>query len=200
MIKKTYGFFPFLFIILVLTGCSFDSLLQKDTINKDEDCLTIGNYLTINNLDDSFTLLDHKETLAANGIYYASFGIGDSQDYENNNGEIINLYDAQLYLLLGETKSENTAKKKKDDWILAAKENYDILEEEKLYDNEPSYSLLSYHHKNTDNPHTKGISAFCVFGNNALCIELTSKKDFEEDLKTLLMNFLENLSYHYNEE
>lgn len=199
MIKKIHYFFPFLFTILLLTGCSFDSLLQKDTMNKEKDYLTIGNRLTINNIDDSFTLLDHKEALAANGIYYTSFGIGDSENYENSSGEIVDLYDAQLYLLLGETKSENAAKKKKDDWILAAKENYDILEEE-FYDNELSYSILSYHHKNTNNPYTKGISAFCVFGNNTLCIELTSKENFEEDLKTLLMNFLENLSYHYNEE
>lgn len=185
--------FTFFLIIVILTGCSLSS---QETAITDLDHLKIGSSLTIEEIDSRFVLLDNKETLAADGLYYTSWGIGNSKDYTNSDGNIVDLYDAQLYLLLKENRNEKNAKDNIDTWISAAKTNYEILKEEEISCNENSYSLMIYNCKNADNPYAKGISAFGVFNNSSVCIELTCQENFQEDLKTILTNFLNHCSYN----
>lgn len=51
-------------------------------------------------------MLDNKDILAANGLYYASWVNGEPQPYENSEGKTVDLYDAQLTLVVQENKTE----------------------------------------------------------------------------------------------
>lgn len=80
-------------------------------------------------------------------------------------------------------------------WLAAGKTNYEILSEEENICNGQTYTFITYNCISTDNPYDHGISAFCVNKNNAVCIELTCLKDFPEDLKTILLDFLNGCSF-----
>lgn len=58
-------------------------------------------------------------SLSADGLYYALWTTGNSKKYENSDGETVDLYDAQLYLLLGESKTSEAAAESMENWLTA---------------------------------------------------------------------------------
>lgn len=161
----------------------------------DSGYLKLGRHLAIQNADNRLTLLDSKDVLSANGLYYAAWTMGDSEPYVNSEGDTVDLYDAQLYFLLGEHKSGGEADKDMTKWLDAARKNYEVLEEEEISCNGQSYRLLTYNCVNGDNPYDRGVSAFGVCGGLSMCIELTCRENFEEELRDILIPFLENCTY-----
>lgn len=188
---KILKMIPILGAVLLLAGCS--SPLEKPVV-EDVDHLTLGHSLTINHIDSSLTLVDNNSALAAEGLYYASWGMGDSVPYENSDGDTVDLYDASLYLLLGESKDGDAAKTNRDTWYEAAKTSYDLLSEEELSCNGLDYTLITYNCASESNPYARGISAFGVFDNAAVCVELTCREEFDQELQPILNAFLENCS------
>ena len=81
---------------------------------------------------EGFTLLDNKDILAANGLYYASWVNGDAQPYENSEGKTVDLYDAQLTLVVQENKTEEKAASAVSGWQELAQQNYDISDTQTL--------------------------------------------------------------------
>lgn len=188
-------------IIILLTGCSlFPPAKQENYTVDDKSCITIGGCLKINHTDNNMVLLDNKETLAADGLYYASFGMGGTKDYENDDGDIIEFYDAQLYLLLGENKDGKEAQNNVDKWLAAGKSNYKVHKEKDISCNGQSYHIIIYDCENKNSPYVRGISAFATVGDYAVCAELTCRDDFTGELETILTDFLNDCSYNLTEE
>lgn len=188
-------------MLFSLAGYIYVSLPMEEERESTWDAsgyLELGRYLTVQKTDDRLTLLDSKDVLAANGLYYATWTMGDSEESVNSEGETVDLYDVQLYLLLGEHKSGGDAVKDMTKWLDAAKTNYEILEEEEIVCNGQSYSLITYNCVNEDNPYDRGMSAFGVCESISVCIEMTCREGFEEDLRSILIPFLENCSYGNN--
>ena len=181
-------------IMLTLTGCSSSASSAENAAAASGD-VTIGNYLSIQNIDSRLTLLNNLDTLSADGLYYASWVIGDAQAFENSDSDTVDLYDASLYLLSGEFKNMQYAQENMDSWLAAAKKNYEILNEEEITCNGQTYSLITYNSTHEDNPYARGISAFGVYENYAVCIELTCRDEFTEDLRDILVDFLDCCSY-----
>ena len=181
-------------IMLTLTGCSSSASSAENTAVASGD-VAIGDFLSIRNIDSRLTLLSNLDTLSADGLYYASWVIGDSQAFENSDGDTVDLYDASLYLLSGEFKNTQYAQENMDSWLAATKKNYEVLNEEEITCNGQAYSLVTYNSTHEDNPYARGISAFGVHENCAVCIELTCLDGFTEDLRDILVGFLESCSY-----
>ncbi|MCM1154291.1 MAG: hypothetical protein NC314_03405 [Roseburia sp.] len=209
-IAKSISFFFFLCLMTVsLGGCGlmpFPS--QEDSLTAENDVLagqsadteaservTVGSYLSIEDIDNRLQLLDNKDALSADGLYYAAWTIGDSIPYENSEGDTVDLYDAQLYLLAGEFKDAQTAQNNMDLWLAAGKENYDVTEEKTITCNGCSYTLINYNCVNEENPYARGTSAFGVYKDSAVCIELTCREQFIDDLESILTDFLEHCVY-----
>ncbi len=180
--------------MLFLSGCSH-APAQKKAAGSDGSVM-VGSALEVKNEDKRLTLLDNKDALAADGLYYATWTAGNSEPYENKDGDTVDLYDAQLYLLLGEAKSANDAQHDMDTWLAAAKENYEVEKEEAISCSGQDYTLLTYSCKSADTPYDRGVSAFCTNQNLAVCIELTCRASYSEDLGGMLTGFLN--SCHYN--
>lgn len=180
-------------IISVLTGCSV--LPSTDNTVVDSEYVTVGGSLTVHNTDDRLTLLSNMDTLSADGLYYASWTAGSSEPYENSDGDTVDLYDAQLYLLLGEFKNPDAAQQNMDTWLSAAQTNYDVTEGETINCNGQTYTMLTYNFQNEENPYSRGVSAFGVYNNFAVCVELTCREGYQEDLQQMLTDFLDNCTY-----
>ena len=181
---------------MLLTGCSvLPSASKNDTVVNSE-YVTIGSSLTVHNIDTRLTLISNMDALSADGLYYASWTAGSSEPYENFAGDTVDLYDAQLYLLLGEFKSSDTAQENMDNWLTAGQTNYDVTEEKNVTCNGQSYTMVTYNFRNEENPYAHGVSAFGVYQNLAVCVELTCRENYQEDLEEMLTEFLNNCTYH----
>ncbi len=183
----------FIFLLLTVTGCSFTSL-EKEPI-KNTAFLKVGKHLEVNNSNENLILYDYNDTLANDGLYYVSWRIGDAKPYENSDGDTVDLYDAQLYLLLGEFTNTENAQKNKNTWLEKGKSNYKISTEEEIICNGQPYLMITYTFPGENNPYAHGVSAFGVYENNAICVELTCQENFSEDLAAILTEFLENCTY-----
>lgn len=181
-----------------LSGCSFSSA-PKEPSDKNESVM-IGHTLEIRNEDKRLTLLDNKDALAADGLYYAAWTAGNSEPYENKDGDTISLYDAQLYLLLGEARSTKDAQHDMDAWLAAARENYEVQKEETVSCGGRDYMILTYFCKNEDTPYDRGVSAFYTEQKAAVCIELTCREAYTENLYSMLTDFLNHCTYHISED
>ena len=188
---------PGISLALMLTGCTASPSALEGSAGtvEDSEYLTIGSHLTVHNTDSRLSLLDHKDTLASDGLYYTSWTAGSSEEYENSDGDTVDLYDAQLYLLLAECKSAEAAEGNRNSWLDAGQANYEVTDEETISCNGQSYILLTYRFTNEENPYSHGVSAFGVFENSAVCVELTCRETYEEDLKEMLTSFLDGCSY-----
>lgn len=185
----------FLCIALMLSGCAPSPKKQEKKPAAYIENLSVGHRLEIQGIDKRLLLIDSNSALAADGLFYASWGIGEATPYKNSDGDTADLYDASLYLLLGESKDPASAQDNMDTWLNAAKDNYEILEEREITCNGHAYTVLTYNCANEGNPYARGMSAFGTAESDALCIELACQESFEEDLAPLLTAFLENCSY-----
>ena len=189
---------PIVFILCIaalLSGCSvLPSTSENDTAVNSE-YVTIGSSLTVRNTDTRLTLLSNMDALSADGLYYASWTAGNSEPYENFAGDTVDLYDAQLYLLLGEFKSSDAAQQTMDNWLTAVQTNYDVTDEKTVTCNDQSYTMVIYNFQNEENPYAHGVSALGVYQNIAVCVELTCRENYQEDLEKMLTAFLNNCSY-----
>lgn len=193
--NKTKIFPLFICLFLFLTACSSKPTEAVNGEKWQEDWTQIGTILGID-APDQLTLLDNKEALAADGLYYATWVTGNPVPYENSDGETIDLYDAQLYLLASEADAEESATKNCQAWLASAEDNYEIQDKEIITCNDQSYTLISYNCVSKDTPYDRGVSAFGVCGTSAVCVELTCVESYNENLTQLLTEFLDNC--HYN--
>lgn len=182
---------------MALTGCAALPSGLEDSAGtvEDSEYVTIGSHLTVHKTDSRLTLFDHKDALASDGLYYTSWTAGSPEKYENSDGDTVDLYDAQLYLLLAECKTAEAASDNSKNWLEAGQANYEVTDEKTISCNGQTYTLLTYRFANEDNPYSHGVSAFGVFENCAVCAELTCQETYDEDLEEMLISFLEGCSY-----
>lgn len=187
-------------ISMLLGGCSGSMLAEEplDDTWSDSGFVQIGSSLTIENSDNRFTLLENRNTLSAEGLYYATWTIGDPIPYENSEGDTVNLYDAHLYLLLGEYSSGDHAAENMQKWLSAGKNNYEVITEEEITCRQQTYTLITYQFSDSDNPYDRGISVFGSCHKSSVCIELTCRETFTEDLRPLIITFLEHCTFQTN--
>ncbi len=182
---------------VLLSGCSAFSRTagrEPDKQSGEAGPVKIGSVLEAD-APEQLTLLDNKDTLAADGLYYATWTAGDSVPYENSDGETIDLYDAQLYLLVSESTDAEAAEKDCRVWLASARDNYDIQETEAITCGGQDYTLIIYDCISEDTPYERGVSAFGVCGANTVCAELTCVEDYKGDLTALLKEFLDSCRY-----
>ncbi len=180
---------------LLLTGCAASAPKNAaDGQAWSEDWITVGNRLGIE-APEGLSLLENKDILAAEGLYYATWTKGGSVPYENDDGDTVDLYDAQLYLVAGESRSAEKAEDNTETWLAAARERYDVVSEETITCNGQEYTLLTYTIAKESSPYVRGVSAFGCYNTESVCAELTCVADFGEDLKPILTGFLDGCHY-----
>ncbi len=188
-------FLPILAALLacltLLTGC-----IPSDTPPVDESGqLQISPRLTVEAPGEGFSLLDYSDALALSGTYYAAWSWGEGEEGVNGDGEETVFYDAQLYLLLQDCEGQEEAAQTCRDWQTREEERYEVSETSTLETGGTVWTLITYTVANEDNPYARGISAFGVWEDQALCAELACRADYPGDEAERLQTFLRGLTF-----
>ncbi len=181
--------------LLTLCGCSKKPTATSDGTEWDENWTLVGATIGVEEPGNGLTLLDNKDALAVSNLYYAAWTIGDKTEYVNEDDETVDLYDAQLYVLLQDCDSGEKAEAEVAEWQATEEENYSVSDVQTVTCAGQEFTILIYDGTGEDNPYSFGASAFAVYENHAINAELTCQEGFEGDALTILTEFLEGFHY-----
>ena len=186
-----------LLAVLLLTGCAARTGPTNEELGWDKDWVRVGALLGVEPVD-GFTLSENIDAMGVYGLYYATWTAGEARDYTNADGEESRLYDAQIYVLLQQSKSADEARAALKDWIGLEQENYEAGETLTETYAGQEFDLFPLLQAGEDNPYTHGAAAFAARDNWAISVELLCQDSFEGDAQTCLIKFLSG--FHYNDE
>lgn len=144
---------------------------------------------------DGLTLLTNNSVLAGEDTYYASWTAGESAPYTNADGDEVDLYPAQLYVLLYGCADQAAAESACADFLTREQETYTVQDQRTEEHNAQRYTVLDYTGGSADNPYGRGSSAFAVRGNYVLVAELLAQDSFDGDVSRMLSDFLDGVHY-----
>lgn len=182
-------------LLLTLSGCR---RLPDKTASGEEwndEWMRIGTLLGVEASPENFELIDNKDALSVSDIYYSEWACGEPQEYTNSDGETAYVYDAQIYLLLRETNTRELAENTAEEWEKLTEKNYDITDSFTKEYSGQEFSVYKYSVINENNPYSFGISAFGVWENGAVSVELVFKDSFTGNAEEILNDFL--TGFHY---
>jgi len=187
---------PFLLaLLLILTGCGQPSPVQAaDGTDWNENWVTVGNVVGVDT-PEGMTARENSDALSASGMYYATWSIGEAEPYVNENGEDAEIYDAQVYLLLAGYNATEKAEENAAEWQSMAGERYAVERTQSLTCNGQEFTVLTYAFDSETNPYAYGVSAFGVYRNYAVSVELSCREGFTGDPPEVLTDFLEHCHY-----
>lgn len=184
-----------LFLLLAGTSCTAAPTVTQDGQDWSDEWITVGTTLGIEPPGNGLTLLDNKDALAGSNLYYAAWTAGDKTDYTNEDGETVDLYEAQLYLLLSDCEDEASAQDSVEQWKAMQMESYSVTDTQTITCAGQEFTLLIYDGTSGDNPYQFGVSAFGVYQNHAINAELTCQASFQGDALEILTQFLDGMHY-----
>lgn len=161
----------------------------------DKNWEMLGTVLGVEAPGDGLALLNNDTALAGDDTYYASWVAGEPTDYVNAEGKHVDLYPAQVYLLLYGCADEAAAKEAYADWMAREEETYAVRERRSETHNGINYELLLYDVASDANPYARGASAFALYGKYVAIAELTVTEAFDGDEAAMLSNFLDCCHY-----
>lgn len=194
--KKTVMLLLTAALCLGLTGCADSQPPERaaDGSGWDEGWVTVGGVIGVD-APSGMDPRENNEALAANGMYYATWSMGGAEPYTNEDGEEAELYDAQIYLLLGRYRSAKDAENTLAQWMDMASLNYAIESTAEETHSGVDFTVITYAFESESNPYARGASAFGVYENCAVSVELTCREDFDADPSQLLARFLDHCHY-----
>lgn len=181
--------------LLGLSGCSQYPDKTADGAPWDHSWTILGSVLGVEEPGNGFSLLDNYSVLTGEDIYYAAWVAGEPAPYTNEDGEEVEVYDAQIYLLAAGCADEAYAQQNEEEWMARQQETYAVTKTWTETRNGQEYTLLAYECGSETNPYERGVSAFTVYGTYAVSAELVCQADFTEQEREILLQFLDGCHY-----
>ncbi len=193
---RKYGVALLLMVgVLGLSGCSQYPDQAVDGTPWDTNWTMLGSVVGAEEPGNGFSLLENYSVLTGEDIYYATWVAGASTEYTNEDGEDVEVYDAQLYVLAMGCADGTHAKESQEEWIGRQQETYTVTETWNEMRNGEEYTLMTYTCGSETNPYDRGISAFAVYGSYAVSVELACRDDFAGQEREILLQFLDGCHY-----
>lgn len=183
-------------LCLALAGCAAAPAPEKaaDGTDWSEDWVTVGGVLGVDT-PEGMEPQENNEALAANGMYYATWSMGEGAPCVNEDGDEAQVYDVQVYLLLSSAKSGQEAENTLAQWRELAKDRYAIEETYTQVRGGQEFTVITYTFDSDANPYARGASAFGLYRSCAINVELACRGEFDGDAAQLLTGFLDNCHY-----
>lgn len=187
--------FPLLLAALIcLTACQPIPTATSDGGSWDDDWITIGGIVGVDT-PTGIDPLENSDTLSLQGMYYATWSIGASEPYTNEDGNDVQLYDAQIYFLLAGYDTAEKAGENAVEWQSMADERYTVSETLTQTCGGQEFTVLAYSFDSDTNPYANGVSAFGIYRNYAISVELSCREGFTGDPLEILTDFLNHCHY-----
>ena len=188
---KKRWLFLIICLFLVLTACRPKSEAHPEW---DEGWTRFGDHLAVE-IPEGFALGEYNDALSPNGIWYAVWNCGQERKIKNAAGEDASAYDAQIYLVLKEAKSQAEAQKNVTDWLDREDQSYEIGEGWEMTAVGQGYSCRRLLSAGPDNPYSFGASAFGTREDLAISAELLCSEGFAQDPAAILESFLQGFHF-----
>ena len=183
---------------LVLLLNSFEARYPSQAVDGtawDENWTMLGAALGVEEPGNGLVLLDNNTALAADDTYLATWASGEAISYVNADGDDTEIYEAQIYLLLMGCKDRDSAQANVDNWINRTGGTYAVTDTRTEAYNGQEYTVLTYACGSDTNPYSRGVSAFAVFQNYAVSVELNCLEEYTGDEAAILTAFLTGCHY-----
>ena len=195
-----YLLFPFALILALIAAGSLVDFSQypsatADGATWDKSWEMMAKVVGIEAPGDGLTLLTNNSVLAGEDTYYASWTVGEPSPYTNADGDEVDLYPAQLYVLLYGCADQAAAESACAGFLARERQTYTVHSQRTEEHNAQSYTVLDYTGGSADNPYGRGSSAFAVRGNYVLVAELLAQDSFDGDVSRMLSAFLDGVHY-----
>lgn len=181
-------------LCLFLTGCAEEMGPAKPG----DGPLLVGNFVRVD-VPREIRPMEYNDVLAADGMYYAAWSVGESQPYTNEDGDEAEIFDAQVYMVLSEKTSAENAAVALDEMLEMASSRYHVestVSEDYLGQN---YTVITYRYLSETNPYAAGAAAFAVRGDRLINVEVSCREETDDPL-ALLRDFLEGCRYTDEED
>ena len=186
-------FFLIILCLLLLTACGQKKEAEVHP-EWDEGWTRFGDHLAVE-APEGFALGEYNDALSPNGIWYAVWNCGQERKIKNAAGEDASAYDAQIYLVLKEAKSQAEAQANVVDWLDREAQSYEVGDSHEITAAGQSFSCRQLLSAGADNPYSFGASAFGTRDDLAISAELLCGEGFAEDLEAVLESFLQGFHY-----
>ena len=195
-----YLLFPFALILALIAAGSLVDFSQypsaaADGAAWDKNWEMMAKVVGIEAPGGGLTLLTNNSVLAGEDTYYASWTVGEPAPYTNADGDEVDLYPAQLYVLLYGCADQAAAESACADFLAREQETYTVQDQRTEEHNAQRYTVLDYTGGSAGNPYGRGSSAFAVRGSYVLVAELLAQDSFDGDVSRMLSAFLDGVHY-----
>ena len=195
-----YLLFPFALILALIAAGSLVDFSQypsaaADGAAWDKNWEMMAKVVGIEAPGGGLTLLTNNSVLAGEDTYYASWTVGEPSPYTNADGDEVDLYPAQLYVLLYGCADQAAAESACAGFLAREQQTYTVHSQRTEEHNAQRYTVLDYTGGSAGNPYGRGSSAFAVRGNYVLVAELLAQDSFDGDVSRMLSAFLDGVHY-----
>lgn len=181
--------------LLGLSSCSQYPDQAVDGTPWDVSWTMLGSVVGAEAPENGFSLWENYSVLTGEDIYYATWVAGEPDHYTNEDGDEVEVYDAQIYFLAMGCGDEAYAGENLAEWMARQQETYTVTETWSETRNGQEYTLLTYECGSETNPYERGISAFTTYGRYALNVELTCQNTYTGQEREILLQFLDGCHY-----
>lgn len=176
-------------LCFALAGCGADLTPESPG----DGPLVVGNRIRVDPIE-GFTPMEYNDVLAADGMYYATWSMGEAKPYTNEDGDEAEVFDAQAYLVLSEKTSAENAQGALDEMLELANSRYQVESTStETYEGQP-YTVLTFRYLADTNPYAVGAAAFGIRGSCLVNVEVSCLEDGPDPLE-LLEDFLHGWTY-----
>ena len=179
---------------ICLAGCTPVPAATTAGDKWDDDWITIGGIVGVDT-PEGIDPRENNDALSVQGMYYATWSIGESEPYTNEDGDEAQLYDAQIYFLLAGYDAAEKAEASAAEWQSMANERYTVGQTLARTCGGQDFTVLTYRFASDTNPYAAGASAFGVYRNYAISVELSCREGFTGDPLEILTDFLDHCHY-----
>ena len=195
-----YLLFPFALILALIAAGSLVDFSQypsaaADGAAWDKNWEMMAKVVGIEAPGGGLTLLTNNSVLAGEDTYYASWTVGEPAPYTNADGDEVDLYPAQLYVLLYGCADQAAAESACAGFLAREQQTYTVHSQRTEEHNVQRYTVLDYTGGSAGNPYGRGSSAFAVRGSYVLVAELLAQARFDGDVSRMLSAFLDGVHY-----
>lgn len=176
-------------LCLVLAGCGADI----DPAVPGDGPLVVGSLIEVD-APGELTPMEYNDVLAADGMYYATWSMGEARAYTNEDGDDAEVFDSQVYLVLSEKTSAENAQGALDEVLEMAGSRYEVRSTSTETYGGQEYTVITYEYISETNPYSVGAAAFGVRGSCLINVEVSSLEGPADPL-TLLGDFLRCCRY-----